>query len=209
MPRFFSHDPHDWCDLRHFEILRLARGDSHTLERRHPRERLLVTDGRVLLRAGTSAMVLRTGQFHDLSGALDEYTITVTTGTAEAIALSGTWGDEIAGCGVWTLENMANATDSGDPVSYPKHTRMDSHYHDYDEYWFILDGRATAVVSEETFEVAPGDCIAIGTGHHHDMPDVQSPMRGAFFETTLLREKRLGHLWEHTHGKAKPDPVKT
>lgn len=25
-----------------------------------------------------------------------------------------------------------------------------------------------------------------------------------YFETTMMGEKRRGHLWEHTHGKAQP-----
>ena len=153
-------------------------------------------------------MVLRAGQFHDTPDDQNTWTVTASTKDAEALQLSGTWGDEIAGCGIWTLENTATPKDGGDPVAYAKHTSMDSHYHDYDEYWFILDGQASAVVSNRHFQVARGDCIAIGRGHHHDMPDVQSPMRGAFFETTLLGQKRLGHLWEHTHGPARPDPAK-
>lgn len=208
MGLFTNAAPPDWCELRQFDIITLKLGDGCSVERRQLRERLLVTDGRFLLAAGDTTMVLRQGQFFDLPAEQDSLTVTASTATAEAIQLSGTWGDEIAGCGIWTIENTANPSDQGDPVSYAKHTRMDSHYHDYDEYWFILDGHATGVVSDEPYDLKAGDCLAIGTGHHHDLPDVQSTMRGAFFETTLLREKRLGHLWEHTHGKAVPDPVK-
>jgi mannose-6-phosphate isomerase-like protein (cupin superfamily) len=52
--------------------------------------------------------------------------------------------------------------------------------------------------------MGPGDCLAIGMGHHHDFPLVTLPVRAVYFETTLEGEKRRGHLWEHTHGPAVP-----
>jgi hypothetical protein len=30
-----------------------------------------------------------------------------------------------------------------------------------------------------------------------------------FFETSLEGEKRVGHLWQHTHGLAHPKPERT
>jgi mannose-6-phosphate isomerase-like protein (cupin superfamily) len=61
------------------------------------------------------------------------------------------------------------------------------------------------VVSEgKAYEVAPGDCLATGMGHHHDFPRVHEPVKGVYFETTLEGLKRRGHLWNHTHGPAQP-----
>ncbi|WP_216665229.1 cupin domain-containing protein [Pseudoruegeria sp. HB172150] len=208
--RYRQDDPlPGWCELRRFAIHAPGPVTSLPLERQYPRERLLITRGRCQISAGTESMVLRAGQFWDADEGVDDWRVAATTDDAEFLHLSGTWGDEIAGCGIWTLENEPEPSDAGDPVPYAKHTRMDSHYHDYDEYWFILDGAATAVVSGTFAEVAKGDCVTIGTGHHHDMPDVKQKMRGAFFETTLVRRKRLGHLWEHTHGPAEPDPIRS
>lgn len=31
-------------------------------------------------------------------------------------------------------------------------------------------------------------------------PQVFETIKGVYFETTLQGQKRLGHLWEHTHG---------
>jgi hypothetical protein len=31
-------------------------------------------------------------------------------------------------------------------------------------------------------------------------------VKAVFFETTLERGKRVGHLWNHTHGDAVPEP---
>ncbi len=61
-----------------------------------------------------------------------------------------------------------------------------------------------AVSERKHYEVGPGDCLAIGMGHHHDLPIVTEPVRAVFFETTLEGQKRRGHLWEHTHGPAEP-----
>ena len=153
-------------------------------------------------------MVLRPGQFFDIPDGLDAWSAVATTDDAQFLRLSGNWSREIAGCGLWTMENDPNATDQGDPVDYPKETRMDSHYHDYDEYWFLLEGAATVVVADQSVEAVAGDCIAISAGHHHDMPQVKETMVGAFFETSLIGRKRLGHLWNHTHGPAEPRPVR-
>ena len=63
------------------------------------------------------------------------------------------------------------------------------------------------VYSEDhRYEVKPGDCIATGMGHHHDIPQVHEPIEAVYFETTMRGRKRRGHLWDHTHGQAQPDP---
>jgi mannose-6-phosphate isomerase-like protein (cupin superfamily) len=46
--------------------------------------------------------------------------------------------------------------------------------------------------------------VITGAGDHHDLPEISTPIRAVYFETTLVGEKRTGHLWEHTHGKATP-----
>lgn len=61
---------------------------------------------------------------------------------------------------------------------------------------FVSEGRH--------YPVGPGDCVATGMGHHHDFVRVEEPIRGVYFKTTLEEKKRLGHLWNHTHGPAEP-----
>jgi len=43
-------------------------------------------------------------------------------------------------------------------------------------------------------------------GWHHDVLSVKDdkPIRAIWFEGTLEGQKRVGHLWEPQHGKAKP-----
>jgi mannose-6-phosphate isomerase-like protein (cupin superfamily) len=141
-----------------------------------------------------------------LLGAAGNWQAKACSPAAQLVVLEGTWGDDIAGCGVFRVANEEGATNQGDPVTYPKKTRVDAHYHDCDEFWLVLDGRGTVVVGPTAMQVRPGDCVPIGMGHHHDLPEVQEPVKAVFFETTLEGEKRVGHLWNHTHGQARPQP---
>ncbi len=207
MTRFTCNDtPPDWCELRSFARHAPSLGHTTTVIRSDVRARLLMTRGRCQVGIGPQSAVLRAGQYLDLPETLDSLTATATTNDAEFLWLCGTWGDHVAGCGIWTVMDDPDATDAGDPVDYPKRTRMDRHYHDYDEYWFVLEGSAVGVVGDTHHDVTAGDCLALPAGHPHDLPIVHETMRGAFFETTLRGGGRLGHLWEHTHGPAPRDP---
>lgn len=70
----------------------------------------------------------------------------------------------------------------------------------------MLAGRATVVVGRRFVDVGAGEAVTIGMGHHHDLAHAPEPVKAAFFETALERGKRMGHLWEHTHGPAEPVP---
>lgn len=201
--------PPAWCELMAFERIALTAGEEHKLPRAAPRTRVLVTDGTLQVigqAAGPKrSVVLKQRQFLDLED-VSGWAIKGVTDDAACVVLSGRWGDEIAGCGLFEVQNVADPKDKGDPVSYPKSTTIDAHYHDCDEYWIILAGSGRVVVGGRPHDVGPGDCVAIGMGHHHDFPQVAEPVRAVFFETTLEGEKRIGHLWEHTHGPASPKP---
>src|SRR5690606_21474727 len=124
---------------------------------------------------------------------------------ATLVRMCGRWGDMTGGSGIFGVTNSNNPSDGGDPVDYPKATNFDRHFHDCDEYWVILKGSGIAVSEGKSYKVGPGDCVATGMGHHHDFPQAFEPIKAVFFETTLRGQKRLGHLWEHTHGPAEPD----
>ena len=94
--------------------------------------------------------------------------------------------------------------DGGDRVQYPKQTNFDSHFHDCDEYWILFEGRGEVFSEGCRYAVGPGDCVATGMGHHHDMPIVDETIHAVYFETTMEGQKRRGHLWDHKHGAAQP-----
>ena len=196
--------PPSWCELRSFEIIDLESGASTHCRRGQPRERLLMTFGTIQLARPGGSVVLKENQFLDLT--IDAWELKACSPRAQIVRLSGTWGEDVAGCGIFRVANQENPKDAGDPVAYPKTTSVDAHYHDCDEYWIVLEGICTSVVGDRHVQMAPGDCLPIGMGHHHDMPRVAAPVKAVFFETTLEGEKRVGHLWNHTHGRAQPKP---
>ncbi|MCP8939672.1 cupin domain-containing protein [Alsobacter sp. SYSU M60028] len=207
MPVIRSHDaPPSWCELEDFEIIDLG-GGSATRRRDAARERVMGTAGTTRLVHGGGSMVLKEGQFLDIELLPSpDYRLEACTPDAQVVRLSGHWGDDLAGCGIFRVKDEADPADKGDPVPYRKTTRIDSHYHDCDEYWILLEGRATVVVGDQHMEMGPGDCVTIGMGHHHDMAHAPLPVKAVFFETTLEGRKRIGHLWNHTHGPATPHP---
>ncbi|WP_027527881.1 cupin domain-containing protein [Bradyrhizobium sp. Ec3.3] len=203
MPVFRSDQaPPAWCELRSFEIIDLTKDQNARYRRSQSRERLLMTLGTIQLVYSGGSVVLNENQFIDLP--VDEWSLKAYSPRAQIVRLSGRWGDDVAGCGIFRVSNQEDPTHVGDPVSYPKATSVDSHYHDCDEYWIVLEGSCTTVVGDRHMTVNVGDCVPIGMGHHHDMPSVTAPVKAVFFETTLEGEKRVGHLWNHTHGQARP-----
>lgn len=208
MPVFAAGEtPPSWCELAAFDIVGLGAGERRTLRWSAPRARVLVTAGTVQV-FGAGSRVLKERQFLDLDGdgSCEVVGISERSGL---VLLSGRWGRDLGGCGLFDAENVDTPHDRGDPVAYPKRTAIDAHYHDCDEYWIILSGAGRVVVGGRHHDVKAGDCVAIGMGHHHDLPEAAAPVRAVFFETTLQGEKRVGHLWEHTHGPAYPQPDRT
>lgn len=207
------HDRQDafpaWCELESFAIIPINEPGTVTIPRRGRAEKLVLVNGGATLvtpeerdLAPGEVAELPTGQAGDDTA--PGFTLRDAQPGTVVVHLAGRWGAETGGCGVFTVARVENPTDKGDPVSYPKETTIDRHYHDCDEYWIVVEGSGTAMSEETLYEVGPGDCLAIGMGHHHDFPLVKEPVRAVYFETTLEGQKRRGHLWEHTHGPAEP-----
>jgi mannose-6-phosphate isomerase-like protein (cupin superfamily) len=194
----------DWCELRSFAILDLVEGQEVLQARRAAKERLIATTGTTQLRLPDGSVVLKENQFYDVSA--DSWRLHGCSATSQVVRLSGRWGADLGGCGIFRVVREDNPINSGDPVGYPKTTSVDVHYHDCDEYWIVLEGEGTAAIGDRQIPVRPGDCVTIGMGHHHDFPLVDAPVKAVFFETTLEGAKRVGHLWNHTHGPAQPKP---
>jgi mannose-6-phosphate isomerase-like protein (cupin superfamily) len=205
MPVFRSGDvPPGWCELRFFEIVELRPGERRSFERAGTKEKLIVGRGACRVAVGGGEHDAREGAKFDLTGADGRFEVASVEEPTTLIRMGGDWGDELGGSGLFGARPAETPGDRGDPVSYPKQTNFDAHYHDCDEYWILFEGRGTAVSEGRHYEVGPGDCVATGMGHHHDFPLVVEPVRAVFFETTLAGRKRRGHLWNHTHGPAEP-----
>ena len=190
-----------WCEVKSFSQIDLAAAGEADFAVRGPRGRLLATAGSFQVRQGNRSQVLREGQFFELESGPGS--VGRSTGPAQALLFDGAWGTELGGCGVFRAENVASPSDRGDPVTYPKRTTIDAHYHDCDEYWVLLEGRAGIVLDGEHAAMQAGDCFLIPMGAMHDMPDAPEPVKAVYFESSLRGQKRTGHLWQHTHGPAK------
>jgi mannose-6-phosphate isomerase-like protein (cupin superfamily) len=195
--------PPAWCELEHFEIIDLKRDETVERAPSARKERLIGTAGTTQLRQNGRSVLIKEAQFYDIDPANGPWTLLGAT-DAGVVRLCGRWGDEMAGCGIFRVRPTMETEAKGDPVNYRKNTSIDSHYHDCDEYWIVLSGDGEAVVGGRHERLAPGDCLCIGMGHHHDFPWTDNEVKAVFFETTLQGEKRIGHLWNHTHGRAVP-----
>ncbi len=205
MPVFRSGDPNtpEWSELKFFEILDISPGQECSVIFRGPKERYVCIKGEVsALIDGKENPVKQYGILDIPKGAVVAFT-SEEGGTL--MRLCGDWGEETGATGVFPVMKSDNPQNPGDPTDYPRNASFDNHYHDCDEYWIIYSGSGRAVSEGITYEVGVGDCIATGRGHHHDFPFVYEDVSAVFFETTLVGQKRLGHLWNHTHGPAEPD----
>jgi mannose-6-phosphate isomerase-like protein (cupin superfamily) len=144
------------------------------------------------------------GEHMNLPLSTEPLRLTVVNVPTILVRVTGRWGAETGGCGVFTLEPGAVSRNTGDPVDYPRSTDFDVHYHDCDEYWIIFDGRGKVMTEGNHYDICAGDCVATGIGHHHDISHVEETLHGVYFETTLEGERRSGHLWNHTHGPTHP-----
>ncbi|NKB66892.1 MAG: hypothetical protein GKR89_07525 [Candidatus Latescibacteria bacterium] len=204
MPVLKSGDKHPpWCELEYFEVRHLPVGENGEFVRRAQVEKLIVGAGHCRLRVGSKEVDAAQGANLDLTGP-GSFQVLAVDEAATLVHMCGRWGEETGGSGIFTGVNSDQPQDKGDPVSYEKQTNFDCHFHDCDEYWIVFEGRARAVSESRVYEVGPGDCLATGMGHHHDLPLVHEPLRAVYFETTMEEAKRRGHLWDHTHGTAQP-----
>ena len=71
---------------------------------------------------------------------------------------------------------------------------FDRHYHDGDEYWFIVAGRAIIEIEDERYTVEAGDIVCTQVGREHDFLQVFEPITGFWFEAVLNPGGRPGHL---------------
>ncbi len=198
-----------WCEMRQFDIVRLPAGAArYDFGRAGPREKLIVGEGACTISAAGREQAAAAGANIDLPAGKEAagFSILAVAEDTTLIRMAGEWGDEVGGSGLFSAEEVTDGdrVDRGDPVPYEKRTRFDCHFHDCDEYWIFFAGSGIAVSEGKSYEVASGDCVATGMGHHHDFPIVTEPVRAVYFETTMEGRKRRGHLWDHTHGKAEP-----
>jgi mannose-6-phosphate isomerase-like protein (cupin superfamily) len=203
MPVFTSSGPvPPWCEMREFGIHDLRSGVSMGFEMEHPRACFICTAGAIEIESDGKRHTLTVGERFESTGA-GAVRLTASC-DSQFFRAAGHW-KEITGAGIFTVCNGAPV--HGDPPLFnEKSTPFDNHFHDSDEYWILLDGRATVVSEEKRYRVAAGDCVATGRGWHHDFLscDDERGVRAIWFESALEGRRRVGHLYDSQHGKAEP-----
>jgi mannose-6-phosphate isomerase-like protein (cupin superfamily) len=72
--------------------------------------------------------------------------------------------------------------------------RFDRHYHDCDEYWLVISGRAIVAVGDGTYTAVAGDIVCTQAGTEHDVVAVYEPFEAFWFEGRTPPGGRVGHL---------------
>ena len=207
MPIFKENQPivSPWSELTFFAFEYLKEGEERILTWRGPKERYVAVEGTVGVFINGEKHILERGGYFD-PPAGSSCVLTAVNECGGICRCCGDWGLELGGTGLFCVEKSDSPVNAGDPVFYERNASFDNHYHDCDEYWIIYEGGGVAYSEGKPFEVGAGDCVATGRGWHHDFPEAHKPVNAVYFETTLTGQMRLGHLWEHTHGKPLPDP---
>lgn len=186
----------DWVAFDDFEYLYLdPRGDAAPIDVFVPasgsRQAVLVLGGSVLARSELGLQKLeRTGWIHvPPSGVhLDSTGATAHGDQVQILRMSGSW-EGTPHIGVFW--------------AWPE-TPLEVHYHDFDEYWFIVSGHTEGETDGRAWQLEPGDLIATARGYEHGMPNVAEHIMGVAFEPALAPNQRKGHLHRHEHGAPVP-----
>jgi quercetin dioxygenase-like cupin family protein len=79
------------------------------------------------------------------------------------------------------------------PDEYPS----DKHYHDCDEAWLVLSGKARVLSEGKEYVVSAGDVVWTRMGDEHQLLEIIEPTYGvAWMENALRGRKRPGHLYK-------------
>jgi len=72
---------------------------------------------------------------------------------------------------------------------------VELHYHDAEEFWFVLKGKARVMTEGKEYIVAPGDVVCTHKGDEHAILEIiEEPYTQVWVECNLRGEKRSGHL---------------
>ncbi len=76
-----------------------------------------------------------------------------------------------------------------------KSETIELHFHDADEFWFVLQGKAQVVTDGQEYIVEQGDIVCTQMGEEHAiLRVVDAPYTQVWVECNLRGKKRRGHL---------------
>ena len=101
---------------------------------------------------------------------------------------------------VFNGENIKTAPDWVDisafgVTSKKKGDTVELHYHDCEEYWFVVSGKAIVKTEGKTFTVQKGDVVCTSMGDEHEVVEVlEEDFVAVWVEAELKGQKLPGHL---------------
>lgn len=80
--------------------------------------------------------------------------------------------------------------------SYAAGSACEPHFHDCQEYWFILDGKVSARAGAVQEQVEPGDVVFTPMGTKHQFTALTDNVCMLWMYGELKGRKRVGHVHE-------------
>lgn len=196
-----------WCELEDFEIIRMKAEERRSFPRRCEREIYVVASGMPVMTCGDYQAKSGEGGYLHLPKVRAEKTdIWAWHYDTLIVRMVGHW-KEMATAGVHIIETVDNPQKNDRPYDDRKTSNFDRHYHDYQEYWVVFDGKAQMVIGEKLFDTGPGDCVIAAKGWHQDCVFVEGggKLGLVWLGATPRGNRRIGHLYENKHGKAETE----
>lgn len=184
------------------DIIHLGVNEVYNVKNHQEKETLLVGKGKALVKSSIHIRDINKNDVEEYLRDENKLKQIIAFENSVIIRIGGNWNDKTGSRGVFQLNKTDNPKNTGDQVDYERNTEFDNHYHDCDEFWILFSGSGEVVTEGNRYNVRAGDCVFTKAGDHHDFPIVHKTIEGIWFETSLIGQKREGHLWNHTHKKS-------
>src|SRR5215472_2353425 len=103
-----------WCELAAFEIVHLPVGARHVFSRREPQERLIVAAGSCRIGMGGRSVDASEGTKVELDPTGGAFVVDDVRTPVTLVRLSGSWGTELGGWGLFAVNEIADPVERGD-----------------------------------------------------------------------------------------------
>jgi mannose-6-phosphate isomerase-like protein (cupin superfamily) len=181
----------DWVEIEDFNNFSLdhsdATGGVKEIKPTHKREMIMVLTGEVTAETEHGRVTLKRRDWIDIPETGIKLTSAKTVTQTYACEVMHVMGD-------WNYVNVAAI------FQFRPERPLESHYHDFVEYWFVFRGHFTAQLDDDTAEFTPGLLLATQPGHEHGIAAPPEVVEGVGFSTNPVGKKRPGHLHRDEHG---------
>lgn len=185
----------DWVEVDGYDFGFLDQEDANRgvvrLTAAGPRDLVLVISGELRLANAGGRITLKRYDWTEFSGEIELSAVRVEGAEHrhfEYLHVRGSW-------------NEINVVSI---FNFRPDRPLETHYHDFNEYWFLFRGSPSAFVGDESHELRPGELMAIRAGHEHGMHGPDGVVEGVALSTERIGRKRPGHLHRDRDGDPEP-----